>query len=248
MKDNNPRIKALIVDDERLAREEMRRMLGFHPELEIVGEAANGPDAIAAIQRLRPEAVFLDIQMPGLNGFEVVAALEPPVPWIVFVTAYDQHAIQAFQVNALDFIVKPADPIRLAASVERLVDRARVLQNHPGSAKQRLAESDRVFLREGERCWFVVLKELHLLESDGNYTRVHFGEGAALLPRSLSELENRLPEQLFFRANRAQIINTHAIAKVTPWFSNSLKVKLTSGIEVEFSRRAAQLFRERTSL
>lgn len=242
------RMRILLVDDERLAREEFKRLLAVHPGLELVGEAANGHEAISAIAKLQPDAVFLDIQMPGLGGFDVVEALEPPLPWIVFVTAYDKHAIKAFEVNALDFLVKPADPLRLAASVQRLSERFNSSRLRPACSRLRLSETDRVFLRDGDHCWFITVNELHLLESEGNYTRVHFAGGAALLSRSLAELEARLPERLFFRANRAQIINTNSIEQVNPWFSNSLRVKLAIGMDVEFSRRAAQLFREQTSL
>ncbi len=242
------RMKVMVVDDERLAREELKRLLAGHPELEVMGEAVNGPEAVAAINELQPDAVFMDIQMPGMNGFEVVAALEPPLPLIVFVTAYDRHALKAFEVSALDFIVKPADPLRLASSVQRLLERFAGSQSEKQAPKQKLTESDRVFLRDGDRCWFVTVSELRLLVSEGNYTRVHFSDGVALLSRSLSDLESRLPERLFFRVNRAQIINTNAIIEVIPWFSASLKARLTGDLEVEFSRRAARLFRERTSL
>jgi len=241
-------MKVLLIDDERLAREELRRLLRGHPQIEIIGEATNGNDAVEKIGALRPDGVFLDIQMPGSNGLDVVAALEPPVPWVIFVTAYDEHAIQAFEMNALDFLVKPVDPVRLAASVGRLEERAAARGEAAAPPRGRLSEHDRVFLRDKEQCWFVPVAELRLLESEGNYTRVHFPEGNTLLYRSLSDLETRLPEPLFFRINRAQIINTHAIESVTPWFSGSLKARIVGGVEVEFSRRAALQFREQMSL
>lgn len=248
----------LIVDDERLARQELRHLLKLHQELEIVGESHNGIDAVSQIQELRPDAVFLDIEMPGMNGLEVVKSLDLPLPWIIFITAFNQHAIEAFEVNALDFIVKPIDPQRLTASVERLlkqwqqkslsaVDGANdALKENSKDAP--LTENDRIFLQEGERCWFVTICDIHLLESEGNYTKVYFEKGSASLPKSLSELGERLPKRQFFRANRSQIINTHAIEEVIPWFSHSLKARLTIGKEVEFSRRASQLFRAQASL
>jgi two-component system LytT family response regulator len=241
-------MKVLVVDDERLAREELKRLLSAYAEVEVVGDAANGKAALAAIEALKPDAVFLDIQMPGLNGLDVAAAMEPPLPWIVFVTAYDKYAIQAFEMNAVDYIVKPADPARVATSVQRLKERASGPRAEPINSKQRLAESDRVFVRDGEKCWFVPINDFKLLESEGNYTKVHFADGAALIYRSLTELETRLPERIFFRINRGQIINTERIEKVEPWFSGSLKARLQGGAEVEFSRRAATLFRERMSL
>lgn len=241
-------MKVVVVDDERLAREELKRLLKSHAEIEVVAEAANGKEALTAIEQHRPDAVFLDIQMPGLNGLDVAAALEPPLPWIVFVTAYDKYAIQAFEMNAVDYIVKPADPARLATSLQRLKDRAGAPRSEPINSKQRLSESDRVFLRDGDRCWFVPIHDFRLLESEGNYTRVHFSDGAAVIYRSLTELEGRLPDRIFFRINRGQVINTEVIEKVEPWFSGSLKAVLKGGAEVEFSRRAATLFRERMSL
>ncbi len=241
-------MRVLIIDDERLAREELKRLLAAYPEIGIVGEAANGEEALAAIVAHHPDAVFLDIAMPGANGLDVIAALDPPIPWVVFVTAYDQHAIQAFEMNATDFLVKPVDPVRLAASVQRLKERVGNRLREDDTQRQRLSESDRVFLRDREQCWFVPVNELLLLESEGSYTKVHFSGRSTLLYRSLSDLEARLPEPLFFRINRAQIINTHQIAEVVPWFSGSLKATMSNGVEVEFSRRAALLFRERMSL
>ncbi|HWL52990.1 MAG TPA: LytTR family DNA-binding domain-containing protein [Chthoniobacteraceae bacterium] len=241
-------LKVLVVDDERLAREELKRLLRAFPEIEIVAEATHGEEAIATIRTARPDAVFLDIAMPGANGLDVVAALEPPVPSVVFVTAYDEHAIHAFEINAIDFLVKPVDPVRLSASVGRLLERHGAAHGEEGAGRERLGEHDRVFLRERDQCWFVPVSDLFLLESEGSYTKVHFPDGTALLYRSLSDLEARLPASAFFRVNRAQIINLRAIESVAPWFSGSLKARLNGGIEVEFSRRAALLFRERMSL
>ncbi len=237
-------MRALIIDDERLAREELRALLAAHPEIEVVGEAANGPQARARIAELRPELLFLDIQMPEQTGFELLDVLEPPLPQVIFVTAYDRFALQAFESNALDYLVKPVEPERLARAVARLA-----LAEKPAlAAEGPLAAEARVFVRDGDRCWFVPVRDLVLLEADGSATRVYFGRDKPLLARALTVLESRLPADRFFRINRSQIINLQCIESIEPWFSRSLRAKLTGGLEVEFSRRQALAFRETQGL
>lgn len=248
-------MKTLLIDDERLAREELRGLLAAFPEVEIVGEAANVTEALKLVPRLRPDLLFLDIEMPGRTGFDFLAALPPPHPQLIFVTAFDAFALRAFEVNALDYLMKPVHPQRLAAAVAKV--RARLLPAIPADAPALpaaeeptapLREDDSVFVREGDRCWFVPVRSLRLLEADGNHTRLYFGEDRPLLYRTLAAMEARLPASLFLRANRAQLVNLTFIEKVEPWFSGSIKVRLRGGPEVEFSRRQAQLFRDRTSL
>ncbi|MBK8476357.1 MAG: response regulator [Opitutaceae bacterium] len=237
-------MRALIIDDERLAREELRALLAAHPEIEVVGEAANGPQAQARITELRPELLFLDIQMPEQTGFELLGALEPPLPQVIFVTAYDRFALQAFESNALDYLVKPVEPERLARALARLA----LAEKPPLSAEGPLAAEARVFVRDGDRCWFVPVRDLVLLEADGSATRVYFGREKPLLARALTVLEARLPTDRFFRINRSQIVNLQCIESIEPWFSRSLRAKLTGGLEVEFSRRQALAFRETQGL
>jgi two-component system LytT family response regulator len=243
-------MKALLVDDERLARNELRRLLAAHADIEIVGEAVDVPDALAKAGVLKPELIFLDVQMPGADGFSLLEQLEPPLPQVIFTTAYDEFAVKAFDFNALDYLLKPVDPARLAAALERLRDREGAPSDSPPSAGRiaRLAPEDKVFVREGERCWFVELKTIRLMESEGNYTRVHFGDAQPQLFRSLNAMEERLDPRCFFRANRRQIINLAWIDRIEPWFSGSLLVHLKGGLKVELSRRQAQAFREQMSL
>lgn len=233
----------ILIDDERLARSELRRLLAVHPEVAIVGEAANVAQAREGIAALRPEVIFLDVQMPGATGFDLLETLEPPLPQVVFTTAYDEFAVKAFEFNALDYLMKPIDPARLSAAVEKL----RSGLKHP-EPLLRLAPGDTVFVREGERCWFVEVRSIRLLESEGNYTRIHFGEAKPQLFRSLNAMEERLDPKSFFRANRRQIINLTWIESIEPWFSAGLMVTLKGGAKVELSRRQAQDFRERMSL
>jgi len=184
--------------------------------------------------------------MPGETGIDFLESLEPPAPHVIFTTAYDEFAVKAFELNALDYLLKPVDPARFAAAVERIPGLRGPA--HPKQTAGRLDAGDRVFVREGERCWFVEVGQIRLLESEGNYTRVHFGDAQPQLFRSLNAMEERLDPKFFFRANRRQIINVAWIAGVEPWFSGGLLVQLKGGAKVELSRRQAQEFSERMSL
>jgi two-component system LytT family response regulator len=240
-------MKALLVDDERLARNELRRLLGVFPEIEVAGEASQTKQAREQMAALRPDLLFLDVQMPGETGMEFLESLEPPIPHVIFTTAYDEFAVKAFELNALDYLLKPVDPARLAAAIDRLpgLKQAAVAKRPPAGS---LNATDKVFVREGEKCWFVEVGQIRLLESEGNYTRVHFGDAQPQLFRSLNAMEERLDPKFFFRANRRQIINIAFIAGIEPWFSSGLLVQLKGGAKIELSRRQAQDFRERMSL
>ena len=242
-------MKALLIDDERLARNELRRLLAVHPDIEIVGEAVDVEDALQKVETLKPALLFLDVQMPGADGFSLLERLEPPLPAVIFTTAYDEFAVKAFEFNALDYLLKPVDPNRLVAALERLRQRevAPAAGGAPGGAA-RLALEYKVFVREGDRCWFVPVKNIRLLESEGNYTRLHFDDQKPQLFRSLTAMEDRLDPRNFFRANRKQVINLTWVEGIEPWFSGGLLVKLKGGLKVELSRRQAQDFRERLSL
>ena len=240
-------MKALLIDDERLARNELRRLLKPHPEIEIVGEAANAEEALERIAELKPDLLFLDIQMPGDDGFTLLEKIDPPLPQIIFTTAYDEFAVKAFEFNALDYLLKPVDPNRLATALEKL--RSYALRSEEGAAnRERLGLDDKVFVREGDHCWFVPVKNIRLLESEGNYTRLHFDDHKPQLFRSLTAMEERLDGRHFFRANRKQVINLAWVEDIEPWFSGGLLVRLKGGIKVELSRRQAQDFRDRKSL
>lgn len=245
-------MKALLIDDERLARNELRRLLAAYPEIEIAGEAANAKQAREQLAALRPDLLFLDVQMPGETGMELLATLEPPVPHVIFTTAFDEFAVRAFELNALDYLLKPVDPIRLTVAIgklrERSTDSASPLAPPKPPPTDRLDAKDKVFVREGDRCWFVEVNSIRLLESEGNYTRVHFENAQPQLFRSLNAMEERLDPKFFFRANRRQIINLAWIDKIEPWFSGGLLVYLKGGSKVELSRRQAQEFRDKMSL
>jgi two-component system, LytTR family, response regulator len=240
-------MKALLIDDERLARNELRRLLAAFPEIVIAGEAAQTKQAREQMAALKPDLLFLDVQMPGETGMEFLESLEPPVPNVIFTTAYDEFAVKAFELNALDYLLKPVDPARLAAAIDRLPGlRQSAATKRPPAGS--LEATDKVFVREGEKCWFVEVGQIRLLESEGNYTRVHFADAQPQLFRSLNAMEERLDPKFFFRANRRQIINISWIAGIEPWFSSGLLVHLKGGAKIELSRRQAQDFRERMSL
>jgi two-component system, LytTR family, response regulator len=226
---------ALIVDDERLARLELRRLLAAHPEVEIVGEARNVEEALDVVPKLAPDLIFLDIQMPGSTGFDLLERLED-VPQVIFTTAYDAYAIHAFEVSALDYLLKPIAPTRLAAALAKV---------RPVRQQGRL---EQVFVRDGDRCWIVRLPEIFLLESEGNYTRVWFGNERPLIRRSLNTLEEQLDAAMFFRAGRKQIINLKWIDRVDVAVAGGLVVTLRGGRMVEMSRRQSARLREVLSL
>jgi two-component system LytT family response regulator len=231
-------MRALIVDDERLGRAELRRLLAAHPEVEIAGEARDAEEALALIEQLQPELLFLDIQMPGRSGFELLEQLER-VPLVIFTTAYDEYALRAFEVNALDYLLKPVAPDRLAAALARAALR---------KARPVMEGGQRIFVKDGERCWFVTVSDIVLLESEGNYARLYFGGNRPLVLRSLNYLEERLDPAVFFRASRKHILNLRFIDGIDPWANGGFLVRLKGGMEVEMSRRQAQKFRDVMSL
>lgn len=236
-------MKTIIVDDERLARTELKRLLKAHPELSIVGEAANAQEARSLIENESPDLIFLDIQMPGKSGFDLLEELDA-VPAVIFTTAYDHFALQAFEVNALDYLLKPIEPERLAEAVTRIAK-----QNTPEQkSTEKLHETDRVFVKDGDRCWFVPLEKVALFESEGNYTRLYFENEKPLVCRSLAYLEERLEPKIFFRASRKHIINLKWVVNLESSHNGGMIVMLQGRKTVEMSRRQAQRFRELRSL
>lgn len=238
-------MKALIVDDERLARAELARLLAEHKDIEIVGEAVNADDAMEKINQLQPEIVFLDIQMPGKTGFEMLEEMDN-VPHVIFTTAYDEYALKAFEYNALDYLLKPIDPKRLEDAVKRVLKRT-VAEETPLPAGTLKAE-DQVFVKDGDKCWFVKLEDVRLFESEGNYVRIYFQENKPLILRTLNYLDERLDQRTFFRANRKHILNLKWVDNIEPWLNGGLLVKLKGGQKVEVSRRQSIRFKEMLSL
>ncbi|SDM43819.1 two-component system, LytT family, response regulator [Catalinimonas alkaloidigena] len=237
-------IKALIVEDSRLARQELRHLLKDLPQVEVVGEAQDAPEARQLVASLRPDLMFLDIQLPGEDGFALLESLDY-VPEVIFTTAYDAYALKAFEVNALDYLQKPIQPDRLAAALTKLPEKP--TETGPPEV---LGLHDKVFVRDGDRCWFVPLADIRLFEVDNNYTRIYFGEHRPMIPRTLNYMETRLDSRTFFRASRKHIVNIHWIDRIEPWFSHTLKLYLrtesaaTPSEAIEVSRRQSSRFRD----
>jgi two-component system LytT family response regulator len=227
-------MNALLIDDSRLARIELRHLLHAFPDVAVVGEARHAEEARQQLATLRPDVLFLDIHMPGQTGFDLLASLEGPAPHVIFTTAYDQYALKAFEVNALDYLLKPVSETRLAAALAKI----RSLTPAPPLLPTLLAPEPALPL----------LTDIRLFEISGGATKVYFEQHQPLIPRSLQQLEARLDPKVFFRANRQQIINLHWIAGIEPWFSNTLKISLRNGPDVEVSRSQSGLFRELMSL
>jgi len=243
-------MRTIIVDDERLARNELRRLLEVYPHIDIIDEATNGEEAIAKINDLRPDLVFLDIQMPGKNGFEVLEALDDSIaPDVIFTTAYDEYALKAFDFDAIDYLLKPIDTNRLDQAIKKLEEDQKH-ETDPAYANQQkvFTENDQVFVKDGNKYWFIRLNNVRLFESIGNYVRIYFENNKPLILRSLNALEDRLDQQVFFRANRKHIINLRMIESIEPYFSGGILVKLKGGEKVEVSRRQAVKFKDLLSL
>jgi two-component system, LytTR family, response regulator len=237
-------MKAIIIDDERLARQELKNLLAEHKEVEVIAECSDATQAKEKINELKPDIIFCDIQMPGKTGLELVEEISASVD-VVFITAHDEHAIKAFELNAFDYLLKPVNAERLAETIKKLTIKetaTRLDNNTP------LTEKDMVFIKDGEKCWFVRLSDIRLFESEGNYVRVYFENFRPLILRSLNSLETRLNEKQFFRASRKHMINMSYIASVETWFNGGLNVKLKDGKEIEISRRQAVKLKDMMSL
>ena len=235
-------MKTLIIDDERLARKELMTLLEAHKDIEVVDEAVNADDAIEKISQHQPGLIFLDVQMPGKTGFDLLAELDR-VPQVIFTTAYDEFALKAFEVSALDYLLKPIQSDRLADALRKVnFSSDGVVQD------QKLGKEDSVFVKDGDKCWFVKLEKVRLFESDGNYIKVYFDTFRPMIHKSLNALDERLDERTFFRASRKHIINLGWVEKIDTWFNGGLLVELKGGDKIEVSRRQAARFKERMSL
>ncbi len=233
----------IIIDDERLAREEVKRCLANFPEFNIVGEADNAADGKQLIEAKNPQVVFLDIQMPEKSGFDLLDELTT-VPEIVFTTAYSEYAAKAFEVNALDYLVKPIREERFAKSMEK------VKQELLKTSKTRsdFSMHHKIFIKDGEKCFFIPLTDVRYIESLDNYARLHFNNDKAIIKKSLNAIEKKLDPTCFFRINRKQIINVQYIKKVYPHFNSRLKIVLDTDEVFEVSSRQSVRFKNWNSL
>ena len=237
-------INALIIDDERLARAELKRLLAPHDKINLVGEAENIQQAFELIQESKPDLLFLDIEMPGGTGIELADALasgdcSAPSPKIVFCTAYDEFAVDAFALNAVDYLVKPVNPKRLASCVERLLsdDTQKLVADY-------LNDDFKLMVKFQERMKIIRLDDIFRFESIGNHAALHTKHGKAYLQSSLNKIEARLNPANFFRASRAELLRLDAIDSLEPTIGYGLTASLCNGQEVEISRRQASRLKE----
>ncbi|KAB5485497.1 MULTISPECIES: LytR/AlgR family response regulator transcription factor [Flagellimonas] len=239
-------IRAVIVEDSRLARNELKELLKKYDDITLVGEAENVDEGYELIQAENPDLLFLDINMPEKDGFELLEMLDE-VPMTIFTTAFDEYAIKSFEYNALDYLLKPVNENRFAMALEKVRAKMETAKQDNDRTKK-LTENSQIFIKDGESCWLVKIGDISLFEIVGNYTRVFFDDKKPLLYKSLNQVEEKLPEDTFFRANRQQIVNTNYIENVVPWFNGKLKLTLKNGEEVEVSRRQSYIFKDRMSL
>jgi two-component system LytT family response regulator len=238
-------IQAILVDDEKLAREGLKNLLKEFPEVQIIGEASNADEALELIDKLKPQLVFLDVQMPEKTGFDLLEDLIE-TPAIIFTTAYDEYALKAFEVNALDYLLKPVIKERLAEAVQKA--KKQIEEQQLNKNRQMLLPTEKVFIRDGDRCWYIKLEDIRIIESAGNYAKIYFDKYQPLIHRTLNSLDERLSDQLFFRANRQQIINLNFLDKIEPFFNSGFRFYMKDGTKIEVSRRQAVKFKEKMSL
>jgi two-component system LytT family response regulator len=250
------KIRALIVDDEPLARERMRSLLDVEPDVDVVGEASNGLEAVDAILDRSPDLVFLDVHMPKLDGFEVIQAVGPDrMPAVVFVTAYDQHALRAFEVQALDYLLKPFDRDRFQGTLKRV--RRQMEQVDSGDLNQKLLalvrdldghrspRHGRLIVKSSGRLFFLRTEDIDWVEAAGNYVRLHVGQEGHLLRETMASIEARLDAELFFRIHRSHIVNIERIKELQPWFNGEYIVILRNGMKLTLSRGYRERLQER---
>ncbi|PZE18958.1 DNA-binding response regulator [Putridiphycobacter roseus] len=238
-------MRTIIVDDERLAREAFKQLLEKYEDIEIVGEYKNAKEAEAGILELNPDLLFIDIQMPGETGLDLIERMENP-PRTVFVTAYDEFAIKAFELNAYDYLLKPLEDERLSDVIHRIYEEYKTPESVETS--KLLKSGDKLLIKDGEKVWFISIDEIRYFESDGNYVKVFFKNFHPLILRSLNSLADRIDEQLFFRANRKYLVNLNRIVNMETWFNGSFQIEMDCGTKIDVSRRQAIKFKDQFSL
>lgn len=240
------KIKAVIIEDSRLARNELKELIKVHNEIEVVGEAENVDQGFELINNLDPDLIFLDINMPEKDGFFLLEMLDH-VPIIIFTTAFDEYAIKSFEYNAFDYLLKPISQKRFSNSIEKVLEKINFIPASYNNINDSFSLDKQIFIKDGEKCWLIKIQDIYLFEIEGNYTRVYFGDKKPLLYKSLNQIEKKLPADVYFRANRQQIININHVNKVVSWFNGKLKIEMNSGNEIEISRRQSNNFKDKLS-
>lgn len=240
------KITTVIVDDEAPARNELRYLLQAFPFVEVTAEAASGEEALPMLQQNTPQLLFLDINMPGWNGFDFLQQLNS-TPRVVFVTAYDQYAIRAFETHAFDYLLKPVLPERLEKTMQQLVTELGQEKQMPAPQKT-LHTGSRFFLKDGNRCFFIQVGDVYLFEAAGNYVKVYFKDQSPLLYKTMQYLEMVLPPDVFFKCNRSQLVNLHYVERIDTYYKGGMLLELHNKTKVEVSQRQAVKFREQMGL
>jgi len=249
--------KVLIVDDERLSRRRIRRLLTLEPECEVIGECCNGVEAVSFLRKTRPDILFLDVQMPELDGFEVIQATAKSRPLIIFTSAYEDYALRAFEVHAFDYLMKPFDGRRFLDSLQRA--KARIRQERAGTPDSRLFElmenfsktqssPDRIAIRNNGRVLFVKLADIDWIEASDNYACLHCGRDTHIVRETMSELESRLNPAHFLRVHRSAIVNLDRIKELQPWFRGDYRVILRDGTELTLTKNHREKLESRLLL
>ena len=239
-------LKAVIVEDSRLARNELKELLKAHQDIELIGEAENVDEGFELITKTNPDLLFLDINMPEKDGFELLEMLDD-VPITIFTTAFDDYAIKSFEYNAFDYLLKPISQKRFSSSITKVLEKINATSSTTPEKEEGLRLDKQIFIKDGEECWLVKIQDISLFEIVGNYTRVFFDSNTPLIYKSLAQIEEKLPSDVFFRANRQQIININHVKKVVSWFNGKLKIEMNSGEEIEISRRQSYIFKDQLS-
>jgi len=238
-------LNAVIVEDSRLARNELKELFKAHKEINLVGEAENVDDGFKLINEIKPDLLFLDINMPEKDGFELLEMLDE-VPITIFTTAFDEYAIKSFEYNAFDYLLKPINQKRFSLSIAKVIEE-KVNKVQEESLTPGMSLEKQIFIKDGESCWLVKIRDIAMFEIVGNYTRVFFDDNKPMIYKSLAQIEEKLPRDVFFRANRQQIININHVKKVVSWFNGKLKIEMNTGEEIEISRRQSYIFKDQLS-
>ncbi|WP_226648071.1 LytR/AlgR family response regulator transcription factor [Microbulbifer variabilis] len=237
-------MKAIIVEDSRLARNELRELLKSHKHINLVAEAQNCEQAISLIAEKQPDLMFLDINLPDGNGFDILERLDS-TPQVIFTTAYDEYAIQAFEVNALDYLLKPINPKKLKRALDKTF--SDIPSQPPRNSVSYLDAHNKIFIKDGESCWLIEIGKIRYFENCGNHAQVFFDDSKPFIYKSLAKIEQRLNPEIFFRVNRKQIINLNFIKDIESWVNSGLLITMSDGKEIEVARRPATKLRERLS-
>jgi two-component system LytT family response regulator len=238
-------ITAVIVEDSRLARKELVGLLRSHPNIALLGEADSAETALQLIKQTSPDLIFLDIHLPGKNGFEILQDLDI-VPAIIFTTAFDQYALKSFEFNTIDYLLKPISPERLEKAILKV--EALLSRKTDSRTEDKLQLTDRIFVKDRNRSWFVTLAEIRILESQGNYTQIFFDQERPLILKTLQQISSTVDERFFLRANRQQLVNTKFILDVAELPGNRLRLTLITGEEIQVSRRQSGKIKEHYGL